>query len=890
MVTTTPGQDKRHALAASARVVVSFPNGAVLPVHDDLEEYQLGWPDLCVLHALAGGRPDKNASEIDTFAPDPASCPDLMEALRVRGWLVPGGQESEPGSGGSGDKAAGEPRLSVVGQAPAPEQKLIAESPLVLRVTPGGFESLDHDGALRACLSPGDLLVLSGFSQPNASSDLLPHLNEAVTQAGEGQLDQTALSGIVERLYAAGLLLEYSGGNHEQAMQSRKWDLMAKRMVALTELNDKYIADCLNREGKRARETGQQRTRVVPVMRQRALPPLALGMLISAAKSYEGGRLQKHYHFVPDWEPRMMRLEHYAREPGVFLFSSYIWSHQDNLEISAKLKQQNPDIVTIHGGPDVPKYQIDTDAYFRNHPHVDIAVHGEGEQTLCHVLEVLAGHFGDGPVDLSPLKHVPGLTFRLGDELVRTAPREQVRDLDSLPSPYLDGSFEVYEQAPADTAIVETNRGCPYGCTFCDWGSATASKVRRFDLDRVFAELEWCSRNQVRGLFLADANFGMFERDVQIAEKVAEFKRKYGYPKAFITNYAKNKVKYVKQIVTTLADAGILSEGLLSLQSVDQATLEAIDRSNIKTEKYHELAVEFRNAGLPLFLDIMVGLPGSTRESFAGDLQECVDHEIFAKVFQTHLLVNSPMNAPDYREKYQIETGVPANGAFSSSMVTDSSKVVVATSTFTREDYREMLDMRQLFRLAENFGILRQVNRFMRHVTGIREIDFIKHLREEARAHPEQWPSIAFLVRSMPLIMAPPVSWKLFIDEIRQFILTHYDVPQDSALETVLRVQHALLPTYRRNFPLRLALEHDYAAWYNDMLEAKYSGAYITWPEHVRPLAEYPPAEFEVSDPDGLCKTGLGFDSDVEIYTDWELSSPIARPVAKRYQDYADSA
>ena len=34
--------------------------------------------------------------------------------------------------------------------------------------------------------------------------------------------------------------------------------------------------------------------------------------------------------------------------------------------------------------------------------------------------------------------------------------------------------------------MLESNRGCPYGCTFCDWGSATLSKVRNFDLDRVY--------------------------------------------------------------------------------------------------------------------------------------------------------------------------------------------------------------------------------------------------------------------------------------------------------------------------------------------------------------------------------------------------------------------
>ena len=86
-----------------------------------------------------------------------------------------------------------------------------------------------------------------------------------------------------------------------------------------------------------------------------------------------------------------------------------------NLELSAFVKARNPDSITIHGGPNVPKYEADVVAYFADHPHVDIAVHGEGEITAIEILEALAGKLGDGPVDLSVLDDVPGLSYRDGD-------------------------------------------------------------------------------------------------------------------------------------------------------------------------------------------------------------------------------------------------------------------------------------------------------------------------------------------------------------------------------------------------------------------------------------------------------------------------------------------
>jgi radical SAM superfamily enzyme YgiQ (UPF0313 family) len=199
--------------------------------------------------------------------------------------------------------------------------------------------------------------------------------------------------------------------------------------------------------------------------------------------------------------------------------------------------------------------------------------------------------------------------------------------------------------------ILESNRGCPYGCTFCDWGSATASKIRQFDLDRIFAELEWSALNRFEVIAFADANFGSFARDVDIAQRTADLKRTHGYPQQLGTNYAKNSVKHLKPIVEALVKGDIIAKGLLSLQSMDEDTLSVINRKNIKLEKYEALAAEFRANNLPLYIDLMMGLPGSTLKSFQGDLQQCIDREVFPKIHPTQLLVNSPMNEPSYREK-----------------------------------------------------------------------------------------------------------------------------------------------------------------------------------------------------------------------------------------------
>ena len=73
----------------------------------------------------------------------------------------------------------------------------------------------------------------------------------------------------------------------------------------------------------------------------------------------------------------------------------------------------------------------------------------------------------------------------------------RLRDFENVPSPYLTGVFdELIKENPKERWLAswETNRGCPFSCAFCDWGSATASKVSRMHLDRIYKELDWFSK------------------------------------------------------------------------------------------------------------------------------------------------------------------------------------------------------------------------------------------------------------------------------------------------------------------------------------------------------------------------------------------------------------
>ena len=147
----------------------------------------------------------------------------------------------------------------------------------------------------------------------------------------------------------------------------------------------------------------------------------------------------------------------------------------------------------MFGGPHVPKFDGDTEKFLQDNPFIDIAVLGEGEVALAEILETFAST-PRRKRDMTTLDGVTGIVFSSNDaQSSRTAERQRIRDICDLPSPYLTGEFEPWFQG-FHQAVLETNRGCPYGCTYCDWGSATLAKVTKFTPARVIEEIEYIAK------------------------------------------------------------------------------------------------------------------------------------------------------------------------------------------------------------------------------------------------------------------------------------------------------------------------------------------------------------------------------------------------------------
>jgi radical SAM superfamily enzyme YgiQ (UPF0313 family) len=368
-------------------------------------------------------------------------------------------------------------------------------------------------------------------------------------------------------------------------------------------------------------------------------------------------------------------------------FSTYCWNIELSLAIARELKQRSPRTRVIFGGPQVPDDGV---PFLDAHPFVDAVVHGEGEAAFLAWLEAEAPDAAGAPI--------PGITMRTPDGRIVTIPRAaRRRDLDAIPSPYLEGVFDRVMAAHPDIrwqALWETNRGCPFACTFCDWGSATASKVFQFSRDRLAEEIRWMAASRVELLFCCDANFGLLPRDVEIAGDIAAVRAQTGYPSLVALQNTKNATERAYAIQRLLGGAS--PNGVtLSLQSVDAATLATIKRDNISLDSFQELQHRYTRDGIETYTDLILGLAGETYTSFRDGVSRVIVNGQYQRIhfYNCSLLPNAEMAQPAYRAAHGLVTVRSRNVEKHQPIVRPEGHVdeyldlVVATAAMPAEDW-----------------------------------------------------------------------------------------------------------------------------------------------------------------------------------------------------------
>lgn len=418
--------------------------------------------------------------------------------------------------------------------------------------------------------------------------------------------------------------------------------------------------------------------------------------------------------------------------------SCYTWNWRLQREIARQIKESHPDCLIIAGGPH-PDYR--NPSFFDENPWIDVVVIKHGEIPFNRILQRTLAYptmrdFHNAP---HRLDDIPGLCLP-GRKGMLTSPPESPSEYST--SHYL-AQKEYYEQFMRDhpngvVAAWETSRGCPFSCSYCDWGSSTMSKVRQFDMKRINDEIEWFAKSGVMVVFSVDSNFGMFKSDVDITDSLVRNKERYGFPQWFVYSNAKNVPERTVEITRKVVGAGLETAHTLSIQHSSLEVLEATDRKNISIDKQIHVVRELQSDGIPISVQLILGLPLDTpvlwRKTFT-DLMEWGIHDGYT-VTNYHLLPNAPAASPEYRDRYKIQgleryiydgQGIRTNDPVDP-LTYARGEVIVSTSTFTQDDWVQMSVEATCFRGLHNTGLTQAIARYLRCTHGIPYHEFYSDL------------------------------------------------------------------------------------------------------------------------------------------------------------------
>lgn len=402
-------------------------------------------------------------------------------------------------------------------------------------------------------------------------------------------------------------------------------------------------------------------------------------------------------------------------EPFVVALTVFFWNRAQSLEMARQVKLRWPNCRVVIGGNDVSHQQ---EPLFAEAPWVDVLVHGEGELRFRDLLHCF---LSDGD-----LATIPGISYSSGGAVVTNPDAERIVDLEQVVSPILSPVYADEDITGSSMIIYETNRGCPYSCAFCYWGGATNSKVRQFDLDRIFAELDRLIRLMPNDatLFISDANFGILARDRQIAEHIVALSKRYDKRLIISTNWAKNSSERIVEIASMLHTAELTGAITLSAQSFDANVLQIANRKNIKQDHYRRLLNRFRELDVPTYTDLIWGLPGETFDSYLNGIEEVLSAGGSPVIYPLLLLNNTEYSRESFQEKHVLRTRWMPGDITNPELVAD---VVVGHESMTSQDWVRGMEFRVAMTLFQKI-LLRCALRVIHTTTGVRMVELCQRL------------------------------------------------------------------------------------------------------------------------------------------------------------------
>ena len=345
--------------------------------------------------------------------------------------------------------------------------------------------------------------------------------------------------------------------------------------------------------------------------------------------------------------------------PDVIGFSNYVWNLDLSLAFAESIKKRSARTIIVFGGPNYPIQPSEQECFLREHPFIDFYINKEGELAFANLISSIV----DADKDLDRIHGTLGSVHSIGpdDRAFLPAEIDRIRDLSEIPSPYTSGLMDEFFDGKL-LPIIQTNRGCPFSCTFCVEGIRYYNKIHVNSQSKMSDEIHHIGKKmeEIRhlggrnDLFIADSNFGMYKDDIETCKVIAEAQEKYSWPEYINVATGKNQKERVLA-ASKLINGALRLSG--SVQSLDPEVLENIKRANIGAEGLMQLALDAADIGANSYSETILCLPGDSKEKHYNTLRLVIEASFnMVSTFQLMMLPGTDMNTEETRTKFGMVT------------------------------------------------------------------------------------------------------------------------------------------------------------------------------------------------------------------------------------------
>ncbi len=371
---------------------------------------------------------------------------------------------------------------------------------------------------------------------------------------------------------------------------------------------------------------------------------------------------------------------------------AFVWNEKATQEILTGLKSNGFKGRIIMGGPQISYVKKGIEAYY---PQADIFIRGYAEEALAELM-----------LSEQDRPEITGVHYAGTEDKGLSANA----DLEKLPSPYLTGIIP-----PQGFMRFETQRGCPFRCSFCQHRESDITQKRRnFDQDRIQEEIAWISKNNViQDVAVLDPTFNSGPKYLEVMQGFID--GKFSGKLALQIRLEMIKPEFL-DLVSELNKTGrvVLEAGI---QTTNKAEQKIIQRPN-NMPKVIKALEEIKKRNIEVETSLIFGLPGQTVESFTESIEFCkkmaVDR-IYA--FPLMLLRGTPLHA--MKKMLNLTESSDINLEKINRLQTDIPHVISSYS-FTFDDWKKMADLAEGL---EKYNTRSKTSIMLREVSALKTYD-----------------------------------------------------------------------------------------------------------------------------------------------------------------------